>query len=88
MSLQLLIENAVKHNIVSPSAPLHVKLSIDEANGYITVENNLQKKIEAVSSTGMGLKNIHDRYSYFTKREMLCLKTDSTFHVSLPLLKR
>lgn len=87
MSLQLLIENAVKHNIVSTSAPLHVKLTIEESHGYITVVNNLQKKIEAVSSTGMGLKNIHDRYSYFTNREMLCEKSARAFKVSLPLLK-
>jgi sensor histidine kinase YesM len=87
MSLQLLIENAVKHNIVSKSKPLNVTIAIDESKEYVTVTNNLQKKIEVVSSTGMGLKNIHDRYSYFTDREMKCEKTDDSFVVSLPLLK-
>ncbi len=86
MSLQLLIENAVKHNIVSRHQPLQIDISVDTETAYIIVQNNLQNKMEAVSSTGMGLKNIKERYSYFTNREMICEKTDHTFVVRLPLL--
>lgn len=86
LSLQLLIENAVKHNIVSRSQPLKIDVSLTAHEGYITVSNNLQKKIEAVNSTGMGLKNISDRYAYFTDKEILCEKAGDTFKISLPLL--
>jgi two-component system, LytTR family, sensor kinase len=86
MTLQLLIENAVKHNIVSKSKPLNIKIEVDNAAGYVSVINNVQKKMEAISSTGMGLKNIQDRYSYFTKKEMICEKTEDYFKVSIPLL--
>ena len=86
MSLQLLIENAVKHNIVSKDQPLSISISIDEEQKYITVTNNIQKKLESVSSTGMGLKNIQERFAFFTDREMRCNQDDQEFSISLPLL--
>ena len=86
MSLQLLIENAVKHNIVSRSRPLLINIDINDESKYITVTNNIQKKLEAVSSTGMGLQNIKERFAFFTEREMICSHDDDQFRVSLPLL--
>ena len=86
MSLQLLIENAVKHNIVSKSQPLTVEVFLDYDGDYITVKNNLQKKLESVKSTGMGLKNIKERYAYFTDKEIICHEHDQHFSLSLPLL--
>ena len=86
MSLQLLIENAVKHNIVSKSQPLSISIDIDDQTQYITVNNNIQKKLEAVSSTGMGLKNIQERFAFFTDREIICSPDDDQFRISLPLL--
>ena len=86
MSLQLLIENAVKHNIVSKSQALSIDITIDDETKYITVTNNLQKKLEAVASTGMGLQNIKDRFAYFTDRDIVCQKEQEKFIISLPLL--
>jgi len=86
MSLQLLIENAVKHNIVSKSQALSINIDIDDQSKYITVTNNIQKKLEAVSSTGMGLKNIQERFAFFTDRKMICSHDVDEFRVSLPLL--
>jgi sensor histidine kinase YesM len=86
MSLQLLIENAVKHNIVSKSQPLSITIHIDEQTQYITIINNIQKKLEAVSSTGMGLKNIQERFAFFTDRQIICSPDDDHFRISLPLL--
>lgn len=86
MSLQLLIENAVKHNIVSRSLPLKVVITLDADEEYITVKNNVQKKMESVKSTGMGLRNIEERYAYFTDKKIRCTVTEDNFAVSLPLL--
>ncbi|WP_311195991.1 histidine kinase [Antarcticibacterium sp. 1MA-6-2] len=58
LSLQLLLENTVKHNIVSEAKPLYIKLY--EEVGYLVVENNLQKKEVMQSRRGVGLKNIVD----------------------------
>lgn len=86
LSLQLLIENAVKHNIVSQSKPLQVDISIDEATHYVCVKNNIQLKIEEVNSTGVGLKNIQKRMAYFTKQPVLVDDLNGQFSVAIPLL--
>jgi len=87
MSLQMLIENAVKHNIVSKSHPLEININLNESDQVVTVSNNIQKKLESVSSTGMGLENIKQRFSFFTKTPVLITETDHVFMVSLPLIK-
>lgn len=87
MTLQLLIENAVKHNIVSKNQPLRIDISIDTDKDYLYVNNNLQKKIQAVTSTGMGLNNIKERYKYFTDHEIIVKKRDDIFEVGIPLIK-
>jgi len=85
LSLQLLIENAVKHNIVSKSKPLHINIYCG-TDGYIHVENNLQPKIQAVSSTGSGLSNIKKRFAYFTDKAVLIKATNDKYLISLPLI--
>ena len=87
LSLQLLIENAVKHNIVSKSKPLHINIYCAD-DGYIHVENNLQPKIQAVSSTGSGLSNIKKRFAYFTDKAVLINESNGRYHISLPLIDR
>lgn len=87
MTLQLLIENAVKHNIVSKKMPLSIDVSLSQEKDYIHIKNNLQKKIQAVESTGMGLQNIKDRFRYFTDKDIKCIETENTFVVSIPLIK-
>lgn len=84
ISLQMLLENAIKHNIVSQSKPLHI--SIKEDNGYLVISNNLQEKLHK-DSTGIGLSNIKDRFGYMTKKEVIINKTDGKFEVKLPLIK-
>lgn len=82
--LQILFENAVKHNVVSKQHPLKVSVSTIDQN--LVVANNLQLKQDISSSTKIGLKNIINRYQYFTDKEVGILKTDQNFLVSLPLI--
>ncbi len=84
ISLQMLFENAIKHNQISASKPLTIELFI--ADDYLYVINNLQEKMHK-DSTGIGLANIMSRYSYFTKREVIVEKTDHQFKVGVPLIK-
>lgn len=86
LSLQLLLENAVKHNVVTASRPLHIK--VFEENGILTVTNNLQAKEVVKKSSGVGLTNIKQRYSILTDRAMQIVKTESDFSVHLPMLSQ
>ncbi|BAO56068.1 histidine kinase [Nonlabens marinus] len=84
LSLQLLIENAVKHNVISSSQPLH--LQIYEADGQLVIKNNLQAKNVLGNSTGVGLANIASRYGLLTEQKMTIDKNRTSFQVHLPLL--
>ena len=86
LSLQLLLENAVKHNVVTASRPLHIK--VFEENGMLTVTNNLQAKEVVKKSSGVGLQNIKQRYSILTDRAMQIVKTAQDFSVHLPMLSQ
>jgi sensor histidine kinase YesM len=86
LSLQLLLENAVKHNMVTPSKPLHIKIYEDRGN--LIVENNLQEKQIVKKSSGVGLNNIHQRYDLLTHREVYINKTASDFQVAIPMLTK
>ncbi len=86
LCLQLLIENAVKHNVVGRKKPLTISISTDKKVGFLTVSNNIQKRIQEVKSTGLGLKNIKDRVAYFSKKEIIITETESNFSVSVPLI--
>jgi LytS/YehU family sensor histidine kinase len=86
MSIQLLIENAIKHNIVSKKTPLEVDVYID-ADEMLVVKNNVQRKnILKEESSGIGLKNITERYKYLSKRVVEVKETGETFMVSIPVL--
>ncbi len=85
LTLQILVENAIKHNVVSASKPLVIDLSIDE-NRNLVVSNNLQLKRQAEPSTGTGLVNIQKRYELFTDRDVDIFETRDRFAVLLPLL--
>lgn len=84
LSLQLLLENAVKHNVVTSSKPLHIK--IFEEDDYLYVTNNLQEKQVVKKSSGVGLQNIRQRYAILTRKEMQIFKTAKEFKVRLPML--
>lgn len=84
MTLQLLIENCVKHNEISASQPLRVAITRNGA--YLKVENNLQQKPSGGDSKNTGLSNIRQQFKYFTDNEILVRKTDNTFVVEVPVL--
>ena len=84
LSLQLLLENAVKHNVINNEDPLQIK--IYEENGYLVVSNNLNEKTSLSKGTKLGLSNIRDRYSLITKKLVDIKQTKSEFIVKLPLL--
>jgi LytS/YehU family sensor histidine kinase len=86
LTLQMLIENAVKHNIVSQKKPLTVQVEWDPAN-TIAVTNNLQPRPVEELSTQIGLKNIRSRYSFITDREVMVEHTSQYFRVTIPLLQ-
>lgn len=83
--LQILIENAVKHNGSTSKKPLMIK--IFAKNSHITVKNNIAPRKEQMVSTKTGLKNIIKRYGFLTEDQVLIEKEDNEFIVSLPLLK-
>ena len=85
ISLQLLLENAIKHNIVSATRPLHITLTIE--NDYLVVSNNLQLKTMPEPSTSTGLDNIKNRYAYLTTKPVEILPTETHFTVRLPLVE-
>lgn len=84
LSLQLLLENAVKHNVVTSNRPLLIK--VYEQNGMLVVSNNIQEKQVVKKSSGVGLQNIRQRYGILTHRQVQIDKTASHFKVGLPML--
>ena len=84
LSLQLLLENAVKHNTITKDKPLTIR--IKESNGNLIVLNNYNQKKVLKKETGIGLQNIIERYALLTERTVSIEKNEETFLVSLPLL--
>jgi two-component system LytT family sensor kinase len=84
LSLQLLLENAVKHNVVSTSKPLTI--NIYEEGGYLIIANNVNPKQAIGKSTKVGLQNIADRYGLITDKGVKIENNNKLFRVSLPLL--
>ena len=85
LSIQILVENAIKHNVVSRDKPLTLRLSMD-AQGYITVENNVQKKNVLEKSTKIGLQNMINRYALLTSEKVEVQHTSDVFSVRIPPL--
>jgi hypothetical protein len=86
LSLQLLLENCIKHNVVSETKPLHIKIGIE--NGALVVSNNLQKKEVLSGRKGVGLENIANRYGILTNRKVLVEENEKEFKISIPILTR
>jgi len=84
-ALQILLENAIKHNVVSKEYPLKIKVYV--ADDYLVVENNIRRKSEENPSTGIGLNNIVNRFRYLSARTIKINDEGGKFKVSLPLLK-
>ncbi|MBL7903845.1 MAG: PAS domain S-box protein [Bacteroidales bacterium] len=84
LALQLLIENAIKHNTFSRKQPL--RIDVFSENEFLVIENNLQLRESHVQSTGVGLNNIASRYGYFTDRKVVSGVEGEKFIVKIPLL--
>lgn len=85
LSLQLLVENAIKHNEVSEERPLSI--TITEEEGMILVRNTLQLRATSLKSTGVGLNNLTARYQLLGNQKPIFLKTEQEYLVKLPLIK-
>lgn len=86
LSLQLLLENAVKHNLLSPRQPLRIK--VYEEGGMLVVENSLNIKEAIGHKTGFGLENIKQRYALLSPQKINIEKTENQFIIKLPLLTK
>ncbi|WP_166964974.1 histidine kinase [Yeosuana marina] len=86
LSLQLLLENAVKHNMVTTSKPLRIK--IYEYDGNLVVENNLQPKQIVKKSSGVGLENIKQRYNLLSNKKVNINQQANSFAVAIPMLTK
>jgi sensor histidine kinase YesM len=86
LALQMLVENAIKHNVSSRARPLRVLVKVDE-QGYLAVSNNRQPKLEKETSTQIGLENIARRYQYITKQNIVRQEDADHFVVKLPIIQ-
>jgi len=86
LSLQLLLENTVKHNIASENKPLNIR--IYEKADYLVIENDYQKKEVLQDRKGVGLQNIISRYSIITNRKVKIEQTEAYFRVEIPMLTK
>jgi len=83
-SVQMLLENAIKHNAFTTESPLHIKLFCE--NGWLTVSNTVRHKVAGESFTGLGLINLSERYKIISGDEIVILSDDSAFSVSIKIL--
>lgn len=84
MSLQLLVENAIKHNAISAQKPLFIEITSTEHQ--VIVKNNLQPKAQSEPSTGFGLSSLEQRYASLFKKQLLIEVNNHYFQVHLPLI--
>jgi two-component system, LytTR family, sensor kinase len=84
VTLQILIENAVKHNLVSPQTPLNIFISADET--FLFVENSVRRKAQVETSNGQGLKNLKGFYEYLSEAPIQVIESENLFIVKIPLI--
>lgn len=87
LSLQMLVENAMKHNYFSNERPMHIKV-YTVGTIALVVENTLRKRELEEESTQLGIKNIQKRYSFYTRQQVAVEESDDYFRVTMPLLDR
>jgi LytS/YehU family sensor histidine kinase len=83
-TIQLLVENCIKHNIVSRSKPLHIRIYSSEDR--IIIENPVQRKIATEESLGVGLDNIKMRFRHLLEQEIEMYSDEKIFQIKLPLI--
>lgn len=87
LTLQLLVENAIKHNTFHETAPMTIQL-LQPQDDYLVVRNSLSEKKPSRKKSGSGLANIRARYAYFTDKPVRIIRTDTHFEVHIPLLEK
>ena len=86
LGLQMLVENAIKHNIISDDMPLKIEISID--NDSIVVRNNFQKKKTVIAKNEpLGLENLKKRYEYLADASIEIVSSENDFVVKLPIIE-
>ncbi len=85
ISLQLLIENAVKHNMATHEKPLNISITLE--GSYVVVKNNVQKMATQLSSTKTGLKNLGERVRLITGKTLIIEETINAYIVKVPLIQ-
>jgi two-component system LytT family sensor kinase len=85
LTLQMLLENVIKHNIISTEKPLTVEIYVEKDT--LIVKNNLQRKHSRETSTKVGLQNIINRYKYLSDRAVEVIVTSTSFMIALPLIR-
>ncbi len=85
-TLQILVENAIKHNVAAEEQPLHIRIGVSP-NGQLEVENNLQLRGTPVESTGMGLHILRSRYEIITPDPVEFEQTPQAYIVRVPLIE-
>lgn len=85
VSLQILTENAIKHNTATRENPLNIKISV--VDDFIEVTNNVRKKASQLITTGIGLKNLSERVVLITGKNLIVTESDQFFTVKIPLVK-
>lgn len=83
--LQLLVENAIKHNSFSQQHPLFIDITLTD--DYITIRNLKSPLLSAIESTGLGQKNIIERYAFLCNKKVKIEATENFYSVSLPIIK-
>ncbi len=83
-TLQLLVENCIKHNVVSLERPLQIKIFSE--GDFIVVQNQIQLKRTPEASTGMGLENINQRYTHLLDKKIIIQPNDTLFTIKLPVI--
>jgi sensor histidine kinase YesM len=86
LTLQMLVENAIKHNVITERNPLQISI-LRTAENYLIVRNSLRENKQTNAGNGTGLSNIHARYAHFTDQPVKVVKTDKEFEVHIPLLQ-
>ena len=86
LALQMLLENAIKHNVISKDNNLNIKVYVEDKT-YLVVENNINPKKEVENSMGIGLNNIKNRYMFLSGKEVIISEESGIFKVSLPLVE-
>ena len=86
IAIQLIIENAIKHNTFSKASPLRIEIFVD-SDLHLNIVNNLKQRETKIASTGVGLQNITRRYALVSELIPSFSKTAGHYMAKLPLIK-